>query len=35
MSLLIMKICFATEVTYPNYINRIKKSSLKGFWKKN
>ena len=29
-----MKICFATEVTYPNYINRIKKSSLKGFLEK-
>jgi hypothetical protein len=26
-----MKICFATEVTYPNYVNRIKKSSLKNF----
>lgn len=26
-----MKICFATEVTYPNYVNRIKKSSLKWF----
>jgi len=26
-----MKICFATEVTYPNYVNRIKQSSLKGF----
>ena len=26
-----MKICFATEVTYENYVNRIKKSSLKCF----
>jgi hypothetical protein len=26
-----MKICFATEVTYFNYVNRIKLSSLKGF----
>jgi len=26
-----MKICFATEVTYPNYVNRIKLSSLKDF----
>jgi GR25 family glycosyltransferase involved in LPS biosynthesis len=26
-----MKICFATEVTYPNYVNRIKVSSLKDF----
>jgi hypothetical protein len=26
-----MKICFATEVTYLNYVNRIKLSSLKGF----
>jgi hypothetical protein len=29
-----MKICFATEVTYPNYVNRIKLSSLKGFLEK-
>ena len=29
-----MKICFATEVTYPNYVNRIKKSSLKCFFDK-
>lgn len=29
-----MKICFATEVTYPNYVNRIKLSSLKGFFDK-
>lgn len=26
-----MKICFATEVTYSNYVNRIKVSSLKDF----
>ena len=26
-----MKICFATEVTYENYVNRIKKSSLSWF----
>lgn len=26
-----IKICFATEVTYPNYVNRIKNSSLKCF----
>lgn len=26
-----MKICFVTEVTYPNYIKRIKESSLKDF----
>lgn len=26
-----MKICFTTEVTYPNYVNRIKKSSLAWF----
>jgi hypothetical protein len=26
-----MKICFATDVHYPNYINRIQKSSLKSF----
>jgi hypothetical protein len=26
-----MKICFTTEVTYPNYVNRIKLSSLKDF----
>lgn len=26
-----MKICFATEVTYPNYVNRLKMSSLKDF----
>ena len=26
-----MKICFATEVTYENYVNRIKKSSLNWF----
>jgi hypothetical protein len=26
-----MKICFATEVTYPNYVKRIKLSSLKDF----
>jgi hypothetical protein len=26
-----MKICFATEVTYPNYVNRIKSTSLKHF----
>ena len=29
-----MKICFATEVTYPNYVNRIKKSSLHWFLEK-
>jgi hypothetical protein len=29
-----MKICFATEVTYPNYVNRIKISSLKDFLNK-
>lgn len=29
-----MKICFATEVTYPNYVNRIKKSSLNCFIEK-
>ncbi len=29
-----MKICFATEVTYPNYVNRIKLSSLKDFLEK-
>lgn len=29
-----MKICFATEVTYPNYVNRIKKSSLGWFLEK-
>jgi GR25 family glycosyltransferase involved in LPS biosynthesis len=29
-----MKICFATEVTYPNYVNRIKQSSLSCFIKK-
>lgn len=29
-----MKICFATEVTYPNYVNRIKKSSLHCFLEK-
>ena len=27
-----MKICFATEVTYPNYVNRIKTTSLNYFW---
>jgi hypothetical protein len=26
-----MKICFATEVTYHSYVNRIKVSSLKDF----
>lgn len=26
-----LKICFATEVNYPNYVNRIKTSSLKDF----
>jgi hypothetical protein len=29
-----MKICFATEVTYPNYVNRIKQSSLRCFIEK-
>lgn len=29
-----MKICFATEVTYPNYVNRIKNSSLQWFLEK-
>jgi len=29
-----MKICFATEVTYPNYVERIKQSSLKWFLEK-
>jgi hypothetical protein len=29
-----MKICFATEVTYPNYVNRIKISSLNSFFEK-
>jgi hypothetical protein len=29
-----MKICFATEVTYPNYVNRIKKSSLHSYLEK-
>lgn len=29
-----MKICFATEVTYPNYVNRLKLSSLKDFFEK-
>jgi hypothetical protein len=29
-----MKICFTTEVTYPNYVNRIKNSSLKWFLEK-
>jgi hypothetical protein len=29
-----MKICFATEVTYPNYVNRIKTTSLKSFLEK-
>jgi hypothetical protein len=29
-----MKICFATEVTYPNYVNRIKLSSLNDFLNK-
>lgn len=28
------KICFATEVTYPNYVNRIKNSSLRWFLEK-
>lgn len=26
-----MKVCFATEVTYDNYVNRIKQSSLKDY----
>ena len=30
-----MKICFATEVTYPNYVNRIKTTSLASFLNKN
>lgn len=30
-----MNICFATEVNYQNYINRIKLSSLGDFFKKN
>lgn len=30
-----MKICFATEVTYPNYVNRIKQSSLRCYIEKN
>ena len=29
-----MKICFATEVTYPNYVNRIKTASLESFLNK-
>ena len=29
-----MKICFATEVTYPNYVNRIKSTSLNSFFEK-
>lgn len=29
-----MKICFATEVTYPNYVNRIKTTSLGSFLNK-
>jgi len=30
-----MKICFATEVTYLNYVNRIKTTSLNSFLSKN